>query len=126
MFCVSYTGRPERRQPPVKHIAAALLLAVSITGCARIGLPFNEAAAGREPVRRAALISATVSDRVDPTDWLTVRQTIGRIPAKTAGPVSERSSWYTSVVPAWRIVPPRHKPNASASRMMVRDVMATS
>jgi surface antigen len=81
---VSYTGRPDRRQPPVMRLAAFALLALSITGCARLGLPFNEAAAGNEPVRGAALVSATVSDRVDPTDWLTVRQTLGRIPV-TAG-----------------------------------------
>jgi surface antigen len=60
---------------------ACVLLALSTAGCARLGLPFNEASAGKGPVRSASLVSATVSDRVDPTDWLTVRQTIGRIPA---------------------------------------------
>jgi surface antigen len=77
---VSYTGRRDRRQPPVMRIAAFALLSLSIAGCARLGLPFNEAAAGNEPVHGASLVSATVSDRVDPTDWLTVRQTLGRIP----------------------------------------------
>jgi surface antigen len=81
VFRVSYTGQPQCRQPPVLSIAAAFLLALSITGCARVGLPFSEASAGRAPVRGASLVSATISDRVDPTDWLTVRQTIGRIPA---------------------------------------------
>ncbi len=67
------------------RVAALALLALSIAGCARLGLPFNEAA-GEAPVRRASLVSATVSDRVDPTDWLTVRQTLGRIPVNaTAG-----------------------------------------
>jgi hypothetical protein len=83
---VSYTGRPDRRQPPVSLLAAIVLLAFSLAGCAGLGLPFNEAAAGsaEQPVRHPSLVStkinARASDQVDPTDWLAVRQTLGRIP----------------------------------------------
>ena len=89
MLRVSYTGRPDRRQPPVSSLAAIVLLAFSLAGCAGLGLPFHEAAAGGgEPARHPSLVStrinATASDQVDPTDWMAVRQTLGRIPA-TAG-----------------------------------------
>jgi hypothetical protein len=84
VFCVSYTGRPNRRQLPVLRVAALALLALSIAGCARLGLPFNEAGAGQAPMRGPSLVNATVSDHVDPTDWLTVRQTLGRIPVDAA------------------------------------------
>jgi surface antigen len=78
---VSYTGRAGRRQLPVMRIAAAMSFALSIAGCARFGLPFNEAAEGVDPIQTASLVKATVGDRVDPSDWLTVRQTLARIPA---------------------------------------------
>jgi hypothetical protein len=86
----SYTGRPDRRQLPVSLLAAVALLAFSLTGCAGLGLPFNEAAAGGgEPVRHPSLVStkinAKASDQVDPTDWMAVRQALGRIP-ESAGP----------------------------------------
>jgi surface antigen len=78
---VSYTGLAGRRQLPVVRLAAAFLLALSIAGCARFGLPFNEATEGIDPIQTGSLVKATVSDRVDPSDWLTVRQTLARIPA---------------------------------------------
>jgi hypothetical protein len=64
--------------------AAFAILALSTAGCARVGLPFNEATAGQAPARAPSLVNATVSDHVDPTDWLTVRQTLGRIPVDAA------------------------------------------
>lgn len=82
MLRVSYTGRAGRRQSPVMAIAAALSLALSIAGCARLGIPFNEAADGIDPIQTGSLVSAKVSDRVDPRDWSTVRDTIGRIPTR--------------------------------------------
>ena len=68
MLGVSYTGRAGRRQSPVMRIAAGLVLTLTIAGCARLGLPMNEAAEGIDPMHTASLVKATVSDRVDPSD----------------------------------------------------------
>ena len=93
MLRASYTGRPDRRQPPVSPLAAVVLLAFSLAGCAGLGLPFNEAAAGGgEPVHHPSLVStkidAKANDQVDPTDWMAVRQTLGRLPEKAGAGTS--------------------------------------
>src|SRR5437016_12901108 len=68
------------------RIAAGLVLTLTIAGCARLGLPMNEAAEGIDPMHTASLVKATVSDRVDPSDWSAVRQTLGQIsPRAEAG-----------------------------------------
>ncbi len=92
MSRASYTGRTERRQPLVSVLAACALFAFSLAGCAGLGLPFNEAAASGQPTRGTSLVSARVSakanDQVDPTDWMTVRQTLARIPVGAAAGTS--------------------------------------
>src|SRR5258707_404723 len=47
---VSYTGQAGRRQLPVLFVAAACFLVLSIAGCARVGMPFSEAAEGIDPI----------------------------------------------------------------------------
>jgi surface antigen len=88
VFRVSYTGRQDRRQPPVMPLAAFALLSLSLAGCAGLGLPFNEAAAGSQPARGASLVSAKINDQVDPTDWMTVRQTLARMPVSAGAGTS--------------------------------------
>ena len=88
MSCISYIGRPERPQLSVRGITAAFLLALALTGCARMGLPVEGAEAGVDPVHTGSLVSAKVADRIDPRDWVSVRQTLGQIPARAAAGTS--------------------------------------
>lgn len=92
MSRVSYTGRADRRQPPLVRFLAAALLALSMAGCAGLGLPFNEAATGgaaaTSPTLLPARTSARAGDHVDPTDWMAVRATIARFPASAGAGTS--------------------------------------
>lgn len=72
----SYTGEARRRQSPVIAAGAAIIVAISLTGCARLG--FNEASAQHSPVKPAA---AVASEHVDPSDWRMVKSALARIPA---------------------------------------------
>jgi hypothetical protein len=77
----SYNGVGHLRQSPfVPRAVAAALLALSLGGCAGTGLPFDEATsshlAANGDSARPILASATVADRVDPSDWEMVRYTL--------------------------------------------------
>jgi hypothetical protein len=92
VFRVSYTGRAGCRQSPLMRIAAVVSLALSVAACARFGLPFNESGPGVDPMHTASLISAKIADRIDPSDWLAVRHTLGQIPARAA--VGASIDWW--------------------------------
>lgn len=78
----SYIGKAGGRKG---YLAARALvagvLALSLGGCAGLGLPFGEAGAPRTtasikapPKAKAILASATMIENVDPSDWETVRR----------------------------------------------------
>jgi surface antigen len=92
---LSYTGRAGRRQSPAIAIAAAFTAILASAGCARLGLPMNEAADGIDPIQTASLVSATVNDRVDPSDWSAVRQTLAQIPA--AAEAGTTIDWWNDI-----------------------------
>ena len=86
---ISYTGRPQRPQPPVRGIAAAFLLALAMTGCARIGLPIDGAEAGVDPVQTGSLVSAKVADKsIRAIGWRCVRPSARYRPVPPRGPAS--------------------------------------
>jgi surface antigen len=68
--------------------AAIALIAVSLGGCAGLGLPFGErgkagrmASAGTiQPI----LASATITGQLDPSDWETIRRTIEGAPREAS------------------------------------------
>ena len=81
----SYTGVGHSRQSSFAiRAVAAVLLALALGGCAGMGLPFDEATSSRLAANGNAagpiLASATVSDRVDPSDWEMVRYTLAGAP----------------------------------------------
>jgi surface antigen len=77
-----YIGaRKPRQSPPFYRGVAAAVLALSLGGCAGLGLPGGgELITGSVPATRpaATLVSANASiiERVDPSDWETVRRTV--------------------------------------------------
>jgi len=86
----SYNGVGHLRQSPfVPRAVAAALLALSLGGCAGTGLPFDEATsshlAANGDSARPILASATVADRVDPSDWEMVRYTLSRRSLRAGG-----------------------------------------
>ena len=69
--------------------AAIALVALSLGGCAGLGLPFGErGAAGRMASAGVAiqpiLASATITDQLNPSDWETIRRTIEGAPKSSA------------------------------------------
>jgi 17 kDa outer membrane surface antigen len=84
----SYTGRGSYRQMPALRGLTVAVLAVSLGGCAGLGLPFSEPgtdgqlSANGTGTARLMLASAVVSDRVDASDWESVRRTIESAPSK--------------------------------------------
>ncbi len=77
-----YTGELKPRQsPPFFRGAAIAALALSLGGCAGLGLPFGSemtattASAGNGGLR-PTLVSASVTDNVDASDWETIRRTV--------------------------------------------------
>lgn len=92
----SYTGDGRSGQSPaVVRIVALGLLALSLGGCAGMGLPFGEAggermaAAGGRSAGKATLASAAVVDRVDASDWEAIRRTI----ASSSEASTQRLDW---------------------------------
>jgi surface antigen len=74
------------------RLAVAGLLALSLGGCAGLGLPFGEAGAPRTTASikaprtataRPMLASATVIENVDPSDWETVRREVAGVSETT-------------------------------------------
>src|SRR5258707_12474593 len=81
----SYTGVGNLRQSSFAARAiAAAFVALSLGGCAGMGLPFDEATsshlAANGDTARPVLASATAADRVDPSDWEMVRYTVASAP----------------------------------------------
>ena len=66
---------------------AAVALALSLGGCAGLGLPFGaEMAASNASATgtiKPTLVSAQVVDGVDASDWEAIRRTVAAIPADT-------------------------------------------
>lgn len=75
-------GRRFRQSRSIFPLIAVTFLSLSLGACAGMGLPFEAAATGQRP--GAALVSARVSDGVDPSDWEMVRRTIAAAPAGDA------------------------------------------
>ena len=81
----SYIGDGSPSQSPSFVRGVAIVgVALALGGCAGMGLPFGEAGANRTAQARdpakPILASATVIDRVDPSDWETVRRTVAGAP----------------------------------------------
>lgn len=64
--------------------AAIALVALSLGGCAGIGIPFGEHGNSRLAstglVVQPILASATITDQLDPSDWESIRRTIEGAP----------------------------------------------
>jgi hypothetical protein len=75
-------GRRFRQSRSIAPLIAVMTLGLTLGGCAGMGLPFEAAATGQRPA--ATLVSARVSDGVDPSDWEMVRRTIAAAPAGAA------------------------------------------
>jgi surface antigen len=77
-----YIGaRKPRQSPPFYRGVAAAAMALSLGACSAFGLPgaSGELITGSVPANHGVaptLVSASVVDKVDPSDWETVRRTI--------------------------------------------------
>jgi surface antigen len=94
MSLSSYTGSRRCRQ-----LAVVIFAALSLAGCAGMGMPFTEAqsqaALSTSPsVVPAAVVKPRASKSVASSDWETVRRFLGRIPAD-AGASSE-FAWHNA------------------------------
>jgi hypothetical protein len=77
--------------------AVIALVALSLGGCAGIGLPFGEHGnSGRMAstglVVQPILASATITDQLDPSDWESIRRTI-----EGAAKASSRVDWSNAI-----------------------------
>ena len=83
-----------RQMPRACSAVAAAILALSLGGCAGLGLPFGAEVASTDPMTtgsiRPTLVSASVVDGVDASDWEAIRRTVAAIPAQS--PV-DRLAW---------------------------------
>ena len=89
----SYTGQGWMGQRSVAARGIALAaIALSLGGCAGLGLPFGEAGAGPQASinnpARPILASAVVADQADTSDWEMVRRT-----AEGAPVAASRLDW---------------------------------
>ena len=89
----SYIGGEAIRQSrPLAKAFAVLALAVSLGGCAQLGLPTveTESRPGIDKVRTGTtLVSARVTANVDPSDWEAMRRAVATAPAEgTGGPIA--------------------------------------
>jgi surface antigen len=86
---VSYNGATSRRQSfPVLRIATVALVAASLGGCAGLGLPFGERGTRTTAMRDAAqpkVMQANLFDRVDPSDWGSLKDAIALAPDDATG-----------------------------------------
>ena len=77
-------GGSRRQFARLASIAAAGVMSMALGGCAGLGLPFDPASnymesdASATPVAASAVV---VNDRVDPSDWETVRTTLADAPS---------------------------------------------
>ncbi len=74
-----------RQLPRVCRAVAAVALALSLGGCAGLGLPFGSDMARLDTTTtgsvRPTLVSARVVDGVDASDWEAIRRTVAAVPA---------------------------------------------
>ena len=75
MSARSYTGRSRKSQTPVIAAALALIAAVGLSGCARVGL-----ADVTGSIKSKKPSPALVTDRVDPSDWRMVKDALAQMP----------------------------------------------
>jgi surface antigen len=86
----SYIGEDKPRQsPPFYRGLSVAVLALSVGGCASIGLPLGELSSA-ETDRGAMLANADGAAAVDPSDWEAVRRIVSSAPADAA---PNRLSW---------------------------------
>ncbi len=84
-----------RQMPRLCRGVAAAVLALSLGGCAGLGLPFGAEMAGVDTSLttgsvKPTLVSARIVDGVDASDWETIRRTIAATPAQSA---TDRLAW---------------------------------
>ncbi len=91
----SYIPAFKPRQIPRSCSAvAAAILALSLGGCAGLGLPFGAEMASTDPMTtgsiKPTLVSASVVDGVDASDWEAIRRTVA---ATSADSPVDRLAW---------------------------------
>lgn len=73
---------------------AAVALALSLGGCAGLGLPFGAEMASKDAMTtgsvKPTLVSASVVDGVDASDWEAIRRSVAATPANTG---VDRLAW---------------------------------
>jgi surface antigen len=91
---LSYTGGGGQRQSRAGIPAiAAVALSFTLGGCAGMGLPFGEATEARmaqAESARAIPANATVIERVDPSDWETIRRSVASVPET----LTQETTWF--------------------------------
>jgi surface antigen len=85
----SYSPASKPRQlPRACRGIAAIALALSLGGCAGLGLPFGSDLARVDTTTtgsiRPTLVSANVVDGVDASDWEAIRRTVAAVPADSS------------------------------------------
>ena len=77
-----------RQMPRACRSIAAIALALSLGGCAGLGLPFGAETASIDATKtgsiRPTLVSASVVDGVDASDWEAIRRTVAAVPADSS------------------------------------------
>ena len=76
---------------PFVRAGALALVALSLGGCAQLGLPFVEADARQAADRTltgATRVRATIGDGVDPSDWEAVRRAVATAPDGNAADIA--------------------------------------
>lgn len=91
---LSYIGDGKRRQSSAGIPAlATIALTFALGGCAGMGLPFGEATEARMAEAKAARpisANATVIERVDPSDWETIRRSVAGVPET----LTQETTWF--------------------------------
>jgi hypothetical protein len=67
--------------PPVVRLIAVAAVALSLAGCAALGLPFGEAdtVGVSDETTGSIATQATAADQVDPSDWEAVRRAVASV-----------------------------------------------
>jgi surface antigen len=93
----SYIGGGRQRQSPpfvrpvlMRSIGGALL-AVALSGCAGLGLPFETASNQKMTTGSIHKVSAKANSKVDQSDWETVRRAVASVGGKTDASVDWRN-----------------------------------
>ncbi len=84
-----------RQLAPAGRGIAAVALALSLGGCAGLGLPFGAETASVDTMTtgsvKPTLVSASVVDGVDASDWEAIRRAVATVPADTE---TDRLAWH--------------------------------